>query len=400
MKIIIIGNGLAGTLAAKALREGDGQSEIQIFAEERYLYYPRPNLIEFIAGNLPYDRLFAFPERWYGQQRIDVRLATPVRRIHPESRQIEIPGGRRVGYDALLLASGASSFVPPIRGADKKGVFTLRTLDQAQAILEHLKDHPRVAVIGGGLLGLEIARALRARGAEIEVVEVFPYLLPRHLDALGGALLKTEMEKCGIRVRLGVVTEEILGERDIRGLRFKGGDELPADLAIIAAGIRPNLALAREAGLPIDRGVVVNEHLETGRPGIFAAGDGIQHEGRVYGIIPASFEQARAAAANILGGRIEYEGTVPSNTLKVAGIHLTSVGLVNPEGREFEELRFERPEEGIYKKIVLKDGVAVGAIWMGTKNGVNGIIRAVTQKANIDQWKIDLFDETFDFSRL
>ena len=400
MKIIIIGNGLAGTLAAKALREDDKQAEIEIYAEEKYLYYPRPNLIEFVSGLLPHDRLFAFPERWYGQQRIDVRLATPVRRILPDARQIEIADGRRVAYDTLLLANGASSFIPSIRGADRKGVFSLRTLDNALDILDRLKDHPRAAVIGGGLLGLEVGRALRSRGAEVEVVEAFPYLLPRQLDPRGGAILKTEMEKCGIRVRLAIATDEILGDQEARGIRFKNGEEIAAETIVIAAGVRPNLKLAQDAGLPTDRGVLVNEYLETGKAGIYAAGDGIQFKGFVYGIIPASFEQARAAAANILGRKIKYEGTVLSNTLKVVGIHLASIGQVNPDGPGFEELRFEQPEEGIYKKVVLKDGAAVGAIWMGTKNGVNGITRAVAQKANIEKWKNDLFAETFDFSLL
>ncbi|MDP2916279.1 MAG: FAD-dependent oxidoreductase [Candidatus Aminicenantes bacterium] len=400
MKIVIIGNGLAGTLAAKALREEDKQAEIEIYAEEKYLYYPRPNLIEFISGSLPHDRLFAFPERWYGQQRIDVRLATPVRRVLPDARQVETTDGQRVAYDALLLANGASSFIPPIRGADKKGVFSLRTLDHALDILERLRDHARAAVIGGGLLGLEVARALKSRGAEVEVVEALPYLLPRQLDPRGGAILKTEMEKRGIRVRVGVATEEILGDDEARGIRFKTGDEIAAETIIIAAGVRPNLKLAQETGLPTDRGVLVNEHLETNKEGIFAAGDGVQYKGLVYGIIPASFEQARTAAANILGHKVKYEGTVPSITLKVVGIHLTSIGQVNPDGREFEELRFERPEEGVYKKVVLKDGAAVGAIWLGTKSGVNGITRAVVQKANIDKWKNELFSETFDFSLL
>jgi len=398
MKIVIVGNGLAGTLAAKALREGDKQIEIEIYAKEKYLYYPRPNLIEFLAGQLPYDRLFAFPERWYGQQRIDVRLAAPVQRILPASHEIEISDGRRVGYDALLLANGASAFVPPIRGADKKGVFSLRTLDNALDILEHLKEHKRTAIIGGGLLGLEIARALRTKGAEVEVVESLPYLLPRQLDPKGGAVLKTEIEKYGIRVSLGASTEEVLGDHEAGGIRFKGGTEIAAGTVIVAAGVRPDLHLAKEAGLPTERGVLVNDFLETAEAGIFAAGDGIQHNSMVYGIIPASFEQARTAAANILGRKNAYGGTVPSNTLKVAGVHLTSIGNVNPDGREFEEIRFERPEEGIYKKVVLKDGVAVGAIWLGTKNGVNGITRAVAQRTNIGPWKNDLFDETFDFS--
>jgi nitrite reductase (NADH) large subunit len=400
MNVVIIGNGLAGTIAAKTLRETDARAEIHIYAQESVLYYPRPNLIEYIAGRLPYGRLFAFPEAWYADRKIEVRLGTPVERIFASSREIEIGGGRRVSFDALLLANGASSFVPPMSGSERNGVFSLRTLDDAQAILAYAESHPRVAVIGGGLLGLEIARALRVRGAEVDIVEFFPYLLPRQLDPRGGELLKAEIEKSGIRVHLGLATEEILGSPDVRGLRFKGGREIQVDMAIVAAGVRPNLKLAQEAAIQTDRGVVVNDFLETNVPGIYAAGDGVQHKGRTYGIIPASFDQARTVAANILGQKKSYAGTVPSNTLKVAGIQLTSVGLVNPDGGEYEEHRYHNAEEGIYKKIVLLNGQAVGAIWMGTRNGVDGITRAVMKKANVARWKDDLFQETFDFSVL
>lgn len=400
MQVIIVGNGIAGTLAAKTLRETDPEVGIEIFAAEPHLYYPRPNLIEFIAGRLPFDRLFAFPEKWYAQHRIEVHTGTPVEKLVPDEHHVLAAGGRRIPYDVLLLANGASAAPPPIPGAEKRGVFTLRTLGDALALLDYLKEHPRAAVLGGGLLGLEIARALRSRGAEVEVVEFFDYLLPRQLDPAGGALLRREIEKTGIRVRLGTVTDEILGGTDVRGLRFKNGLTTEADTVILATGVRPNLDLARDAGLQTDRGVLVDEFLQTSRPRIFAAGDGIQRGDAVYGIIPASFDQARIVAANILGQRKVYEGTVPSNTLKVAGVHLTSVGVVNPQGPGFEEIRLEKPEEGIYKKIVLRNDALVGAIWMGTKTGASAITRGVSQKIPVDKWKRDLLEETFDFALL
>jgi NAD(P)H-nitrite reductase large subunit len=399
MQVVIAGNGIAGTLAAKALRETDPGVGIEIFAAEPYLYYPRPNLIEFVAGSLPFDRLFAFPEKWYGQHRIDVRTGVAVERVVPGERYV-VAGGRRVPYDALLLANGAGAAVPPLPGADKAGVFTLRTLADALAILDRLNGRGPALVLGGGLLGLEIARAVRRRGVEVEVAEVFDYLLPRQLDPAGGAILRASIERLGIRVRLGAQAEEILGDADVRGVRFKGGDVVPAGLVILAMGVRPNVGLAREAGLRTDRGVVVDEFLQTSAPGIFAAGDGIQRGDSVFGIIPASFEQARIVAANILGQKKVYEGTVPSNTLNVAGVALTSVGTVNPQGPGFEEIRLERPEEGIYKKIVLRNDALAGAVWMGSKTGAAAIVRGVTQHVAVDKWKRDLLEETFDFSLL
>ncbi|MCX6560875.1 MAG: FAD-dependent oxidoreductase [Candidatus Aminicenantes bacterium] len=401
MKAVIVGNGLAGTITAKTLREADAEIEIVVFGEERYLYYPRPNLIEYLAGRLPLGKLFAYPQAWYAGQRIDVRLSTRVRRVLPDERRIERADGGSEGYGVLCLADGASSSVPPIRGADKPGVLTLRTLDDAEAILARVASRPEVVVIGGGLLGLEIARALKARGASVTVLEFFPNLLPRQLDPPGAAVLTRQIEAGGIKVRVGVVTEEIIGGSEAAGVRLKTGEEIPAGTVLIAAGVRPNTALAREAGLTVDRGVVVDDDMATSRPGIFAAGDGTQHKGRLYGIIPASFDQARTAAASMLGHRRPYAGTVPSNTLKVMGLHLASVGVVNPERPgEIEELRREDAASGLYRKIVLEGGRLVGAVWMGTREGVPLIAKAVAERRDVAAFKNEILADGFDYARL
>jgi len=400
MKAVIIGNGLAGTMAAKTLRELDPEVEIVVFAEEKYSYYPRPNLIEYISGKLPYERIFAFTGDWHVRQKIDIRLGTAVRKIRSESREVELDADRRESYDVLLIANGALSFIPPIKGTDKRGVFTLRTLDDAQAVIEYLKDRHQVVIIGGGLLGLEIARAIRLRGAEVEVVEFFDRLLPRQLDAQGAALLRSQVEALGMRVRLGVTTEEVLGQNEVAGIRLKDGEVVGADMAVVAAGVRPNLSLPHDAGLATDKGLVVDDRMQTSHPQIFAAGDGVQHRGKLYGIIPASFEQARAAAYNMLGQEKLYQGTMPSTTLKVVGLYVTSLGLANPEGQGYEEIRKFSKEEGIYKKIVLQDGALVGAIWMGTKKGVSEIARAMTAKTKVNQWINTLLEDSFDFSVL
>lgn len=400
MRVIIVGNGLAGIISAKTLRELDKKVEIEVFAEEKYHYYPRPNLIEFLAGTIPLERMFAFPQEWYREQNINIHLGKPVTRIFPDSQEIEVAGGKKEKYESLLLANGSFSFIPPFKGTDKKGIFALRTLDDAFELLEYLKNHQRVVVIGGGLLGLEIARAMKSRGARVDVVEFFDRLLPRQLDIQGASLLKAQVENMGINVHLGLATEEILGQNDVRGLRFKGEREIEMDMAIVAAGVRSNIRLAKEAGLETDRGLVTDDYLQSSNPKIFGAGDVIQHRGRVYGIIPSSFNQARVVASNILGKKEKYEGTVPSNTLKVAGLDLASIGLVNPEEGTSEEIRKEKKEEGIYKKVVIQKGVVVGAIWMGTKKGVNEINRIISQKINIEKHKISLLEDDFDYSVL
>lgn len=400
MRIVVIGNGLAGTIFAKSLREIDSQVEIDIFAEEKYVYYPRPNLIEFLAGNLSYERLFAFPEEWYSSHSIGLHLNRPVQKIETESSEVVVKGRGREKYDVLLLANGARSFFPPFKGTDKKGVFALRTLDDALNILSFVEKRKSVVVIGGGLLGLEVARALRSRGLEVKIVEFFPRLLPRQLDFQGAEILKGTIERMGMEVQLGKTTEEIMGEDEVTGVSFKGGGYLEAEVALVAAGVRPDLQLAKAAGLEVDRGVVVDDYLRTSKEGILAAGDGVQHRGRVYGIIPASFQQARIAASNVFGPKNVYEGTVYSNTLKVVGIDLTSIGNVNPEEKEVEEIRFEDRDQGAYKKIVLEKGQVKGAIWMGTKKGVKEISQIISQKKNVEKWKDSLLDDSFDFSVL
>ncbi len=399
MRIIVVGNGLAGTIFSKTIHDIDPDVDIQIYSDENYRYYPRPNLIEFLAGNLPYEHLFAFPEEWYSSQNIHLSLGESIKKISPSSSEVELSGGRREKYDVLLLANGAHSFFPPFNGIDKKGVFTLRTLDDVLNILDYVKARRKVVVVGGGLLGLEIARALTVRGLEVDVVEFFPRLLPRQLDSQGAKILKLQIEKMGIRVFLGKATEEILGEGEVKGLRFKGEDTLQAEAAVLAAGVRPNIQLAADAGLVVDRGIVVNEYLQTSHNGIFAAGDGVQFIGQVPGIISAAFEQSRTAASNVLGIKQSYQGTIPANTLKVVGIDVTSIGHVNPE-EVVEEYRFEDKDAGVYKKIVVQQGEIIGAIWMGTKKGIKEINQMISQKMNIEKWKTSLLKEDFDFSVL
>jgi len=400
VRVLIVGSGLAGTIAAKSLRELDQSVEIEIFGEERYPYYPRPNLIEYVAGRLPVEKLFAFPEGWSERQKIGLRRGEKIVRIRPAERTIETAAGSVHGFDVLLLATGARAALPPVDGIAQKGVFVLRTLDDANDLIEHLRLNNRVAVLGGGLLGLEIARAIRSHGAEVTVVEFFDRLLPRQLDPAAAALLRAQFGAAGIAVMLGAVTKEVLGAGSVRGLRFGSGDTLGGDTVVVAAGIKPELGPAAEAGLQTGKGILVDDRMRTSAPAIFAAGDVAEHRNRIYGIIPAAFEQARVAASNMLGQDREYAGTIPFNTLKVAGLYLTSMGEIDAAGPGYESLVRTSPEAGLYKKIVLRENRLVGAIWMGTKKGASEISRLVALQKNVETVKDDLLGDDFDFSEL
>jgi len=400
VNVVIVGNGLAGTLAAKTIRELDDSAEIEIFGEERYPYYPRPNLIEYLAGRLTYDKLFAFPEGWTERQQIGVRLSEKISRVWPAERKIETQAGGVRFYDVLLLATGARGALPPVPGIHGPGVFTLRTLDDANDLIAHLGTHQRVVVLGGGLLGLEVARAVRSREKEVVVVEYFDRLLPRQLDPAAAAILKAQIEKDGIALRLGAVVREILGVGGVQGLRLASGEPIAADTVVVAAGIVPDITLARAAGLETGRGIVVDDQMRTSAPGIFAAGDVCEHRGRIHGIIPAAFEQARTAAYNMVGQEKPYAGTVPLNTLKVAGLYVTSVGEIDAEGEGTEALVRALPEAGLYKKIVLREGRLVGGIWMGTKRGAAELGRLVAVSKHVGALKKDLLEDDFDLGEI
>jgi nitrite reductase (NADH) large subunit len=400
VNVLILGNGLAGTLAAKTLRELDPEVEIEVLGEERHAYYPRPNLIEYLAGRRPKDRIYAFPEGWSERQRIGHRLGERATRILPAEKKVETATGAVLSYDALLVATGARAALPPLPGIGQRGLFTLRTLDDADSLIDHLGGHKRAAVLGGGLLGLEIALALRGRGAEVEVVEFFDRLLPRQLDPPAAAVLRAHLERSGVSVRLGTVATEVLGAGAVRGLRFKTGADLETETVVVAAGIKPEVGLAAEAGLQVGRGIVVDGQMRTSGPGIFAAGDVAEHGGRIYGIIPAAFEQARVAASAILGLDRAYGGTVPFNTLKVAGIHVTSAGEIDAAGPGLESHVRSDPESGLHKKIVLQDGRLIGAIWMGTTKGAAEIARLVALKRDVGTIKKALIEDDFDFTEI
>lgn len=401
-RYVIVGNGVAGVTAARTIAAADPGADIQMFSAERYPYYSRPRLWEFLAGEIGLKDLYFYPPSWYEERGIRLHLDRPVARLDLGNRQVHLADGTAVPYDRLLLATGARSFVPPIAGTEKKGVFTLRTIDDAQAMRDWVQvGCQRAIAIGGGLLGLETARALRLLGAEVTVVEMFPYLLPRQLDPEGAEVLTTLIGEMGLSIVTGAVTEAILGQDHATGIRLKDGREIPGDLILISAGVRSEVTLAKEAGLTVNRGTAVDAYLRTSAEGVYAAGDAAEFEGRVYGIIPAAIEQARVAGAHMAGQDVApYQGTVPANTLKIVGIDLTSVGVVSPEEEGYQELRWQDEAGRRYKKFVLRDGKLVGAILLGDKADAAAVSQLITRGVDVSAHVQDLLEEGFDFQAL
>ena len=384
MRHVIVGNGVAGATAAAELARRQAR-EVEIYTAERHPYYFRPRLPYFLAGEISQEDLYVHPPSWYEKRGIKVHQESRVMRLMPDQKRILLADDTEVPYDRLLLATGGVSFVPPIEGAEKKGVFTLRTLDDALAIREYAARCQEAVVIGGGLLGLEAARGLKVLGLSVTTLEFSPRLLPRQLDDEGGAIFRRLIEGLGVGVALKAETKAILGNGEVRGVVLRDGREFPAQMVLIATGVRSNAGLAAEAGLQVERGVVVDERMLSDAPNIYSAGDAASFRGRSWGIIPVARSQALVAAANMAGDNVLYEAVVPSNTLKIVGIDLTSAGTVMPEGEEFGEIRRSDPEAGVYKKLVLKDDALVGAIVIGDKALARKLERMVIRKAKLSR---------------
>ena len=330
---LIIGNGVAGNAAAENIRKYDPAGKIVVFSRESRPFYYVPALPSFLAGEKTADQIIIHHQGWYDQHRIDLYLDTRVTRIDAGRKFVETDKGQRFPFDQLLLATGGNSFVPPMSGADSPGVFTLRTLADADRIKAAAARAKTAVLIGGGLLGLEAGNGLRKMGLKVSVVEFFPRLLPRQMDAAGAAILARQMEDMGFTFHLGAKTREIAKGPEGLTVNLESGEKLKGDLVLISAGVRPDLSLAQALGLDIDKGVKVDDTMKTSRDGIYAAGDLIEHRGRFYGIWPAAMEQGAVAGAAMAGQAAKYEGTLPSNVLKVVGIDLVAAGDIDADGK-------------------------------------------------------------------
>jgi nitrite reductase (NADH) large subunit len=396
MRICILGNGIAGVSVAQELRKREPDpsvASVEIYSREPYHYYSRIRLPEVIAPGLGPDRIRLYKDEWYDSRGISVRLGEKAIFIDRMRQIVGFESGLKVGYDKLVLALGADASRPPIPGFDLPGVFTLREYHDAAALRESLlSKNGGAAVIGGGLLGLEAARRMRETGAKGAGFELFPRLLPRQLDSDGAAILKSVLERMGLEIILSAETASLGGEDRVRGIRLKDGRSSPAETVLLSMGIKPAIAIARDAELAVGRGIRVDSWLKTSDPDIYAVGDCAEFSGIVWGIIPAAIEQAGPCAASILGlSGPAYVQTVPKNTLKVADIDLTSIGEVLADGsRGGVEEALVKSWAGTdrYEKYVLEEGRLVGSILLGSKANVNWSLANIgkpTSRADVER---------------
>ncbi len=365
MTYVIVGGGIAGVTAAQKLRTLDSAAPVILVEAEPIPYYLRPGLIEVLAGQKGLEGITPYPRGWFETRGIDYRLGEAAVGLDLARREVVLASGRRLPFTRLLLATGAEPLRPPIPGVDLPGVFTLRTAADVERIRTWAEGRRRAVVLGGGWLGLEAANALRRFLEEVVVLARGPWPLSRQLDREAGQILGALLRDKGLEVRGAVEATAIRGKGEAEEVHLSTGEILPTDLVLIAIGVRPRVALAQDAGLFVQNGLVVNDFLETSVPGVYAAGDVAEWQGRVYGIVLAAREQALVAAQNMVEPwSVRYAGTPPAQRLKVAGVDLLVLGDTQPLGGPYTEERVE--EKDRYAKFVLNEKrILVGAIVLG-----------------------------------
>ncbi|MES0874939.1 FAD-dependent oxidoreductase [Sinimarinibacterium sp. HSW-8] len=386
-RLVVVGNGMAGMRTVEELLKLDASLyDITVFGAEPQVNYNRILLSPLLAGEKTVEDIILHTREWYAAHGIRLHAGDPVVAIDRHRRRVRSAAGRELGYDRLLLATGSKPFIIPVPGAELPGVIAFRDIQDVETMLAAARSHRKAVVIGGGLLGLEAANGLKRQGMDVTVVHVMDRLMERQLDPPAAALLREALEKRGIRILLEAHTERILGAQRVSSVRLKDGRELAADLVVMAVGIRPNVELARQAGLYCDRAIVVDDTLQTlSDPRIYAVGECVQHRQVTFGLVAPIWEQARVCATHLAGhGHRRYVQAATSTKLKVSGIDLFSAGdFVGGEGTE--DLVFRDPRRGSYKRLVLKDRHLVGAVLYGDVGD--------------GSWYFDLIERRTDVSR-
>jgi len=367
-RLVVIGNGMAGMRTVEELlKHAPDVYEITVFGSEPHPNYNRILLSPVLAGEQTIDEIVLNPRTWYAENGITLHAGSTVTRIDRARRVVETADGVAASYDRLLIATGSSPFILPVPGTDLPGVITYRDIADTEAMIDAARVHRHAVVIGGGLLGLEAANGLKLRGMEVTVVHLMPWLMERQLDRTAADMLQKTLEAKGLQFRLEAKTQALVAGDDgrVAGVRLASEEVLPAQLVVMAVGIRPNVALAMSAGLHCDRGIVVNDTLQTFDPRVYAIGECVAHRGSTYGLVAPLFEMAKVCANHLAGyGIARYAGSQVSTKLKVTGVDLFSAGDFTG-GKDTDEIVLADPAGGVYKKLVVRDDKLVGGVLYG-----------------------------------
>ncbi|WP_144594147.1 nitrite reductase large subunit NirB [Priestia flexa] len=385
-KLIVIGNGMAGIRAVEEIISLSPEIfDITVFGSEPHPNYNRILLSKVLQGDTSVEDITLNDWNWYEENDITLYIEEKVISIDSINQEIRTDQGKIEFYDKLIIATGSLPFILPIPGVEKEGVTTFRDISDTNQMVKASQQYKKAAVIGGGLLGLEAARGLLNLGMDVTVVHLSSYLMERQLDLTAGKLLQQELEQQGMSFLLEKQTQEITGHERVEGLKFSDGNLLETDFVVMAAGIRPNTELAQKAGLHINRGIVVNDYMETSSANIYAVGECAEHKGMVYGLVAPLYEQGKVLAKTICGGDVRpYQGSVLSTQLKVSGVDVFSAGDFI-EDEQKKSIKVFDEQDGIYKKIVLKGNQIVGAVLFGDSRDGNRLFSMIQKQQDVSE---------------
>ncbi|GIE94668.1 nitrite reductase large subunit NirB [Paractinoplanes rishiriensis] len=399
-RLVVIGNGMAGARTVEEILARNGDFEITMFGDEPYGNYNRIMLSNVLAGVEDESGIFLNDLSWYADNGIMLHAGIRIERIDRFAKMVYATDGTATPYDKLIIATGSSAFVPPIKGAHvpgrgyHQGVFVFRTLDDTRAMIRYAKEHQRAVVIGGGLLGLEAARGLQNHMPHVTLVHAVGHLMERQLNVRAAKTLQSTVEqKLGIEVVCDAMTTEITGKHAVTGVKLADGRHIECDVVVVAAGIRPNTQVAADSGLVVQRGIVVDDQMRAqDEDDIYVVGECAQHRDQVYGLVAPLWDQAKVLADHLCGSNpgAAYHGSQVATKLKVAGVDVASMGLLNPEREDDELLEFAEPKKGIYKNVIIRDGVLVGATLVGDARKAQTLMQAFDRKSELPEDRAEL----------
>ncbi len=386
-KLILIGSGMVGArFIERLLVEAPEKYDIRVFNKEPVGGYNRIMLSPVLAGEKPLPDIMTHDENWFEARSVHLHTSTEIVGIDQQAKTVTTHQGDEYAYDTLIIATGSSPFIIPVPGHDLPGVVAFRDIRDVNLMIDVSQKKQKAVVIGGGLLGLEAANGLIKRGMDVTVVHLGDVLMEMQMDAVSGKLLQKSLEEGGMKFIMQGQTSEILGDSHVTGVKMADGRMADADLVVMAVGIRPNVGVGKKMGLEVNRGIVVNDQLQTSKPDVYALGECVEHRGQLYGLVAPLYEQAQVLAETLAGKEAAYQGSFVSTKLKVTGISLFSAGdFSDSEGSE--SLVYKDLTQNVYRKVVLKENKIQGAVLFGDVTGSNWIFENLVSQENVSAYR-------------
>ncbi|MBU0759669.1 MAG: FAD-dependent oxidoreductase [Candidatus Omnitrophica bacterium] len=406
MRYAIIGSSAAGISAVEAIRSKDKKSDITVISDEKKPLYSRCLISYLLAGTIDKDKIWIRPDDFFKKNKAEAILGVRAEKIDLKNREVYLKNKEKVKFNKLLIATGSSPKIDDVPGNDKKGVFPLRTLAHAVQIQAALDKVKSVAVLGGGLIGLRAAYALRSRGKDVSIFVRSPQILSQIIDEESAGIMQRHIEKKGIKIFTGRYAREIKGKLSVEGLALDNGSDVDCQLVVVGKGVSPNIEIAKEAGLETNWGIVVDSSLRAGSKDVFAAGDVVEghdialEENTINAIWPVACEQGRIAGLNMSGEDQVYDGTLAMNSIEFFGLSVISIGITKPKKAIYKEIVKKDLSNNKYKKIVLRDDVIVGAIFVNAIENIGVIGALIKNKVNVKDIKDIALENYFDYGRI